>query len=433
LPASGSNPQPNAPPPPRIAERPLPDFAWKPTEENPLMENRTVLQVIPALDTGGAERTTVDVAAAIVTAGGRAIVASAGGQLVPELIETGAVHIPMPLDSKNPLVMALNIKRLTALVREHRIDLLHARSRAPAWSALAAARITGRPFVTTYHGSYNQDSWIKGIYNSVMARADRVIANSHYIASLIRERNPFASDRITVIHRGSDLTAFEESQISRDRLASLKTDWGLLENDRVILNMARLTHWKGQTVLIDALKKLRDAGITNWVAILAGSDQGRTDYSKGLRAQIRAHGLEGQVRLVGHCSDVPAAMSLSDAVAVASIEPEAFGRAAIEAQAAGAPVVVTDIGAVHETVLAPPECSETLRTGWRVAPGDAEALAGALQTLLNLPPDDRRAIRSRARAHVAAHFSLKAMTDKTLCVYDTLLNPMPDPTGKDRS
>lgn len=396
------------------------------------MENRTVLQVIPALDTGGAERTAIDVAAAIVAAGGRAVVASSGGRLVPELTETGAVHISMPLDSKNPLVMAMNIKRLTTLVRDNAVDLLHARSRAPAWSALAAARITGRPFVTTYHGSYNQESWIKGVYNSVMARADNVIANSQYIASLIRERNPFAADRITVIHRGSDLTAFEDARISGERLAGLKTEWGLSENDRVILNMARLTHWKGQTVLIDALKKLRDDGVTDWVAILAGSDQGRTDYSKGLRAQIKANGLEGQVRLVGHCGDVPAAMTLSDAVAVASVEPEAFGRAAIEAQAAGVPVVVTDIGAVHETVLAPPECSEAERTGWRVAPGDAEALAGALRTLLILPPDERRAIRARARAHVAAHFSLKAMTDKTLSVYDALLFSPPDPTAKDR-
>lgn len=419
--ASGSTPQPNAPRPPRIAGRPLSDFAWKPTEENPLMENRTVLQVIPALDTGGAERTAIDVAAAVVAAGGRSLVASAGGRMVPELIEAGATHIAMPLDSKNPLVMAMNVKRLTALVHAQSIDLLHARSRAPAWSALAAARITGRPFVTTYHGSYNQKTWIKGIYNSVMARADGVIANSHYIAALIRERNPFASDRITVIHRGSDLTAFDDDQITGDRLAGLKTHWGVAEGDRIILNMARLTHWKGQTVLIDALSALEQGGVADWMAILAGDDQGRSDYTSALKAQIEARNLQGKVRLVGHCSDVPAAMTLADAVAVASIEPEAFGRAAIEAQAAGTPVVVTDIGAVHETVLAPPECTEAERTGWRIAPNDAEALADALRTLLTLSPEDRRAMRVRARAHVVANFSLKSMTDKTLAVYDSLL------------
>lgn len=410
------------PRPPRIAERLLSDFAWKPTEENPLMENRTVLQVIPALDTGGAERTAVDVAAAIVAAGGRALVASAGGRMVPELTKAGATHISMPLDSKNPFVMAMNVKRLTALVRAHSIDLLHARSRAPAWSALAAARITGRPFVTTYHGSYNQETWVKGIYNSVMARADIVIANSHYIAALIRERNPAAKDRITVIHRGSDLNAFDRGRIGEERLCGLKQAWKLDDSDRVIMNMARLTHWKGQTVLIDALKTLSDNGVTDWVAILAGSDQGRTDYTDGLRAQIRSHGLEDQVRLVGHCDDVPAAMTLSDAVAVASTEPEAFGRAAIEAQAAGAPVVVTDIGAVHETVLAPPDCMDGERTGWRIPPNDADALAQALATLLGLPCNDRDAIAQRARLHVETQFSLKAMTDKTLGVYQRLLD-----------
>ena len=397
------------------------------------MENRTVLQVIPALDTGGAERTAIDVATAITAAGGRAIVASAGGRMVPEINAAGAIHISLPLASKNPLVMARNAFRLMRVIRRYSVDLIHARSRAPAWSALFAARRTGIAFVTTYHGSYNQENWLKGLYNSVMARADIVIANSHYIAGLIAERNPFAGDRITVIHRGSDLRAFERGNIDDDRIARMKDAWAIKDKDedggedgdKVILQMARLTHWKGQTVLIDALRLLADRGIADWVAILAGDDQGRTDYSNGLRAQIRKHGLEDRIRLVGHCQDVPAAMAVSDAVAVASIEAEAFGRAAIEAQAAGVPVVVTDIGAVHETVLAPPECPDDERTGWRVPAGDAEALADALETLLALSPDDRQAMARRAQKHVTAHFSLRAMTDKTIDVYNRLLETDP--------
>lgn len=390
------------------------------------MENRTILQVIPALDTGGAERTAIDVAAAIISAGGTAFVASAGGRMVPELAEMGATHLTLPLASKNPLTMTRNIGRLSEIIRHHSVDLIHARSRAPAWSALFAARRNRIPFVTTYHGSYNQENWLKGLYNSVMVRADAVIANSHFIAALIRERNPFAADRITVIHRGSDLTAFAADQIGEARLTTLRDNWGTDPNDTIILNMARLTHWKGQSVLIDALKHLTDKGNVNWVAILAGDDQGRTEYSDGLRAQIRQHGLEDRIRLVGHCDDVPAAMTLADAVAVTSIEPEAFGRAAIEAQAGGVPVIVTDIGAVHETVLAPPECPEADRTGWRIPPGDSHILADALETALALPRDRRDAMARRSRTHVEAHFSLRAMTDKTLAVYRPLFSRFPD-------
>jgi len=390
------------------------------------MKNRTILQVIPALDTGGAERTAVDVAAAILAAGGRALVASAGGRMVGELTALGATHIVLPLATKNPLIMVRNALRLTRLVREHSVDVLHARSRAPAWSALIAARRTGIAFVTTYHGAYNQTNRLKRLYNSVMARGDAVIANSHYIAALIDKRHTGARGRIVVIHRGSDLSAFLAERIGEDRIARLKADWGLGgDAGKVILHMARLTHWKGQTVLIDALKRLSEAGVAGWTAILAGDDQGRAAYTNELRAQIDRHGLGGRIRLVGHCADVPAAMALADAVAVASIEPEAFGRAAIEAQAAGTPVVVTDIGAVHETVLAPPETADGARTGWRIPPEDPQALADSLAALLAIPPDARQAMAERARAHVAAHFSLQSMTDKTLDVYRSLLEKTP--------
>lgn len=382
------------------------------------MSRPTVLQIVPELHTGGAERTAVDVAARLVDEGWRAIVLSDGGQLVDELKATGAEHVDFPARTKNPWRMRRNASAIAAMVREEGVDLIHARSRAPAWSALWAARRTGRPFVTTYHGAYNQKSWLKGAYNSVMARGDVVIANSGYTADLIRARHPFAEGRIVTIHRGTDLAAFADPGIP-ERAMALRRQWGVPDGARVILQLARLTGWKGQAVVIDALARL--ASPPDCVAVLAGDAQGREDYVAGLRARVAELGLEGRVVLPGHCRDVPAAMEAADVVVVASIEPEAFGRAAVEAQAAGRPVIVSELGAVGETVATPPAVGDGDRTGWKVPPGDPAALARALASALELDVDARAALASRARAHVRTAFSLEAMTDRTMAVYRDLL------------
>ena len=386
-----------------------------------MIANQTILQIIPALETGGAERTAVDIADALVRSGSKALVASAGGRLVPEVEAAGAEHITLPMASKNPLVMVANVFRLVSLIRRRNVALLHARSRAPAWSGLIAARLTNIPFVTTYHGSYNQENAVKGWYNSVMARGNTVIANSAYTAGLITERHGFARDRIVVVHRGTDLTAIESGAADPDRIAALARAWRIEPGDKVILNMARLTHWKGQTVLIDALDQLEQAGVSGWTAILAGDDQGRTGYSDDLKQRIKRAGLSDRIRLVGHCDDVAAAMGLAAVSVVASIEPEAFGRAAVEAQAAGKPVIVSNIGAVHETVLAPPECDDGHRTGWHVPAGDAAALAEALKDVLALDETSLAGLADRARRHAAAKFSLDAMTARTLDIYESLI------------
>ncbi|GGB38867.1 glycosyl transferase [Roseibium aquae] len=377
----------------------------------------TVLQVIPDLETGGAERTTIDVADAVVVAGGTALVASQGGKMVRELDNAGARHIVLPLKSKNPVTIWRNAARLQSVIRNHKVALIHARSRAPAWSALIAARREGIPFVTTYHGIYSQKSTLKALYNSVMARGDAVIANSRYTARLIAERHPFAEAHIKTIYRGSDLTGLAPGAVDAERASALSRSWNLPPNRPVILNLARLTAWKGQRVLIEAMAVLKAAGRTAPVAVLAGDAQGRDGYLSSLRRLVSDHGLDDQVRIVGHCADVPAALALSDLAVVASIEPEAFGRAAVEAQAAGVPVVVTDLGAVPETVLAPPEVDDGARTGWRVAPNDAQALAGAISMALDMDPAARAGVTQCARAHVTRHFSVDAMTQATLAVY----------------
>ena len=381
----------------------------------------TVLQVIPDLNSGGAERTTLDVAGAIVQAGGTALVVSQGGQMVAELEALGAEHIVLPVKSKNPLRLWKNAARLADLISTRNVGVIHARSRAPAWSALWAARRTKTPFVTTYHGTYNQSTSLKGFYNSVMARGDTVIANSHFIEDLIRGRHGFAAGRITVIQRGSDLKGLAPENVSALRQQALKDSWGIPSGHPIILNMARLTAWKGQKVLIEAMALLKEDGPGGPIAILAGDAQGRDSYLAELKRLIAERGLQDSVRLVGHCADVPAALGLADLSVVASTEPEAFGRAAVEAQAASVPVIVSDLGAVPETVLAPPNVRDSERTGWRVPAGDPEALAAAIREALDQDPALKKEMTDRALAHVRQNFSRETMCAKTLKVYRDLL------------
>jgi len=390
------------------------------TEAHPLV-GRTILQIIPDLEAGGAERTAVDVARGLTDVGARALVATEGGRLVAELQAVGGVWLPFPAASKNPLAMALNVRKLVLLCRHEGVELIHARSRAPAWVALAAARVLKLPFVTTYHGSYNSRSAVKTLYNSVMARGDVVIANSAYTAELILAKHGFARDRIRVVNRGTDFSSFAPQAVAPERIQSLRRAWGVEPHQRIVLLPGRLTGWKGQRVLIEAARIMRDGGDVDTAFILAGDPQGREGSVKELDQQIAKAGLEGRVRRVGHCADMPAALLAAAVVTVPSTEPEAFGRVAVEAQAMGIPVVVSDLGAVPETVLAPPQVAPGERTGWRVPPGDAAALAAALEGALTLRPSARGNLALRARQHVERHFSLETMVRETLDVYCALL------------
>lgn len=390
------------------------------TETHPLA-GRTILQIIPELEAGGAERTAVDIAKGLTDAGARALVATEGGRLVAELQAKGGVWLPFPAASKNPFAMLFNIRKLARLCQQEGVELIHARSRAPAWVALGAARLLKLPFVTTYHGSYNSRSAVKTLYNSVMARGDVVIANSHYTAGLIQAKHPVAGDRVRVVNRGTNFSAFAPAAVGAERVQALRKAWGVEPHQRIVLLPGRLTNWKGQRVLIEAARLMRDGGDTDTAFVLAGDAQGRDGYVKELDVLIAKAGLEGRVKRVGHCSDMPAAMLSAAVVAVPSTDPEAFGRVAVEAQAMGTPVVVSDLGAVPETVLAPPQVQPGERTGWRVPPGDAPALAAGLNEALALRPSARDALARRARVHVERHFSLEAMVAETLDVYCALL------------
>lgn len=387
----------------------------------------TILQIIPNLEAGGAERTVVEMSFAITRAGGRALVASEGGRMADVVRAAGGEIFALPVASKNPAQIIANATRLVKLIGTEKVDLLHARSRAPAWSTWLAAQRSGRPWVTTYHGAYAEKSVLKRFYNGVMARADRVIANSEYTAKLIKSRYGTDPARVIVIPRGIDPSSFDPARVSTERIAKLRRGWGIGPDVRVILQAARLTQWKGQSVLIDAAGRLglafpgASSGVAPVVVILAGDAQGRDRYVEDLRTRIKTHRLENVVKLVGHVDDMAAAYATARVTVVPSIEPEAFGRAAIEAQAAGCPVIAARHGAPPETVRAAPEVPAGTETGWLVPPGNPDALAGALAEALALTPEQHLALSTRARAHVSQNYTLDRLQRETLAVYDSLL------------
>lgn len=382
----------------------------------------TILQIVPQLDTGGAELSTIEIVEALVRVGARALVATEGGRMAERVTALGGEIIVMPLESKNPATILANGRRLARAVRTHSVSLLHARSRAPAWSALMAARRTHVPFVTTYHGAYGERGRLKRLYNSVMARGDVVIANSRYTADLIRGRYGALAGTPWIIPRGVDIARFSSSAIDQERRQRLRSAWGVGPGQRVILHAARLTTWKGQQSLIDAIARLNAEGrLGDAVLILAGDAQGREDYADGLRRRAAEQGIADCVRLVGHVEDIAAAFAVAHVTVVASIEPEAFGRAAAEALAVGCPTITTNIGAPPEIVLAPPEVASGEATGWHVPPGDAPALAAAIAEALAMPEAERDAMGARAIASIAARFTVVAMQRETLAVYDSLL------------
>lgn len=372
-----------------------------------------ILQVVPSLQVGGAERTAVDIARAIVEAGGRALVASSGGRMLSELEALGATHFDMGVHSKNPIIMALNVERLTRLAEREKVDLIHARSRAPAWSALAAARRLKLPFVTTYHSKVHEGPRVKVFYNSVMARSDAVIANSAYTARRIAEVHAPDPARIFTVPRGIDTAHFDEAAVAPGRVAALRMRWGVAEDRFHFVLPARLTRWKGQAVAVEAAARLARDGVTGFDLLLVGEARGRDRYLRDLRAAIAARRLDGIVRLVGACEDMPAAYALADAVLAPSVEAEPFGRVTVEAQAMARPVIVSDAGGQRETV--------TAETGFLVPPGDAGALAGAMRKVMELGVQDRHALGVRGRANALAHYSLAAMAEATLDVYARLI------------
>jgi len=379
-----------------------------------------VLQVVPRLVTGGVERGTVEVAAALVAAGWKSVVASAGGPMVREIERAGARHVELPLASKNPITMRRNVERLAQLVRHERIDIIHARSRAPAWSALAASRRVGCHFVTTFHNAYGDDGWFKRRYNSVMGEGERVIAISRFVAEHAQQVYGVPPERLRIIERGVDFGRFDPERVSAERVIHLAREWQLPDGVQLVMLPGRLTRWKGQLVLVEAVEKLARRDLR---CVLVGAGEGH--YRQQLLDTIKRKDLGGLFQVIEDCRDISAAYMLADVVVSASTRPEGFGRVIAEALAMGRPVVATDHGGAREIVL-------DGETGWLVPPDDPEAMSAAIAHALALTPADRMALAGRAMAHMREHFSTQLMTDRTLAVYEEILFPAvaeADPSG----
>ena len=380
------------------------------------LRGATILQVIPHLAAGGAERTTIEVAEALVAAGATALVVSAGGRLEKDLNRVGGELVRLEsAPTKNPLEIYANGGRIAILVKVRKVGLVHARSRAPAWSALWAARRTKVPFVTTYHGVYNAKGRLKRLYNSVMARGDKVIANSDFTARHVVAEHPWAADRIITIPRGVDIAKFATDAVAPSRTDALRTAWKLEPGaDAVILLPGRLTGWKGHREAIAAAAALNTSGVANWRMVFAGDPQGRDGYVEELKQLIASNGLDGRVSMVGHCDDMPAAFALADIVIAPSNEPEAFGRVAAEAGAMGVPAIGSSIGAQGEIII-------DGETGLIVPPSDPAHLSTAIGKLLALGPEGRAAMGRKAQTRVLARFTTSALQKATLSVYEGLL------------
>lgn len=382
-------------------------------------EGLTVLQVIPRMRAGGAELGCLQIAEALVKAGNRAIVVSEGGQLVDGLKAVGAEHIEMPVAAKSPVTLLSNAWRLVALIRKQNVAIIHARSRAPAWSALMAARKTKIPFVTTYHSEYSERNKIKNIYNSVMARSDTVIAVSDYMAHLIRTRYQTPEDRIAIIHRAFDPEKFDPATVTAERIAAVRQQLDADGSKPVLLLAGRITPRKAQNYLVDALGILKQRGVGDVVCVLAGEIE-KPEFKAALETQAAKLGVGNTLRFPGHVKDMAAAYTITD-VSLNISEQEGLPRVAIEAQAMGVPMIVSDTGPGREVALTAPDVSLAQASGLRVPYADAKATADALQTMLSWTHVERQACGARGAAHVRSRFTLEQLTRKTLAVYDKVL------------
>ena len=371
-----------------------------------------ILQVLPALQSGGVERGTIDLAIALNHQGHVPFVLSEGGTLIEKLEQNNITHLSLKAASKNPFNIIRNAFILKHIIKKHHIEVIHARSRAPAWSAYLAAKMAKIPFVTTFHGTYNFSNGVKKWYNSVMARGDRVIAISPFIQEHIKRHygQYVHPENISLIHRGVDLKAFTPLAVTDDRVSVLRQEWSIRPSHKVILVPGRLTRWKGQLVVLHALKKLVQKN-PDVLCVFIGSSQGRTAYQKELQDFVDAHGLESHVRFVDHVKDMPAAYMLGHVVVHASTDPEAFGRVIIEAQAMGVPVVASNIGAPATTI-------KDQKTGFLHKAGDAKDLSKTIEKALSC---DRNAITEQAFAEVKKHYTDTLLFEKTISIYKELM------------
>jgi len=377
----------------------------------------TVLIVVPTVDVGAADEGAVDIAAILAAAGHHPIVVSRGGRLESRLAQAGAEFVRLDMATRNPLAMARNAAALRRLVRERGCDVVHAHGRAPAWSAYVAARIGGVPFLTSWYKGFREQNALKHLYNGIMARGDRVITVSDQIAELIVERHGTPWERISVIPAAIDFDRFDPAALTVERINTVRRSWGIKGDTKVILVASRMLRRKGHHVAVRAARRLKEMGLKDFLFVFAGEDQGRTRYAGELWDLVLATETADVVRLASPIADMPAAYGAATVLLSAAVQPEGLQRAILESLAMARPVVVSDLAAGPDIVLAPPAVPEDRMTGLRFPAGDEAELAAALIRLFSMPESARRAIGRRGREWTLAHCDRATVADQVLAIY----------------
>lgn len=370
-----------------------------------------VLQVLPALISGGVEREVMDIAEGLVLNGYKSLVASSGGVLVSSLCQQGSQHFTLPLNSKNPLVIISNIFRLAKIVKENKVDIIHAQSRAPAWSAYFASKISKCHFITTIHGAHSIDNLFKRIYNSIMCKGEKIICVSEFIALYAKENYKFNHNNLEVIHCGTNIKKFDYEAVDKQRIANLACRLRLNTDKPIITLPGRLTRGKGHLLLLEAIKKLPLHSVT---CLFVGDDTGHLKYREELQDKIYQYNLQDDVIITSNVNDMPAIYALSDIVTCISTKPESFGLISIEAQAMGRMVIVSNLGGIRETII-------DKKTGWIIEPGNVEELVKVISEIIKMNVKERIEIANSAKKHIESKFSLEKMNKSIIRIYNSIL------------
>ena len=378
-----------------------------------------ILQVIPKLGFGGAETGCFDLAHYLHEHNCSSYIVTSGGPLLKYINKKKVKVIRLPVQSKNPILIFLNAIILTFLIVILNVDIVHARSRAPAWSCLIATKLARRKFVTTFHGTYNFKSNIKKWYNSVMVRSDLIIAGSNFIFSHIKENySKYLSNnkKFLVIFRGINTNYFNPKKIKESDKNLLKKKWNISDDKKIILLPGRLTEWKGQEMFIEAINLLKkNLPELEFIAVILGSDQGRKIYKKKLLRLVEQHRLIGNIIFVDHLDLMPIAYEISNVIVSSSIEPEAFGRVSVEAQSMEKPIIASNIGGSNETII-------NNKTGFLFNAGDAKNLSEKLKEVLNLSEVTLNGIGAEGRKNIIVKFNVEKMCNTTYSEYKKLIN-----------
>jgi len=384
-----------------------------------MSSNLKVLQVIPKLGYGGAETGCYDIAHYLPENGCKSFIVTSGGELLKFVDKKKVKVFRLPVQSKNPLLILINAIILTFIILFNNISIVHARSRAPAWSCLIASKITSRKFVTTFHGTYNFKSSLKKLYNSVMVRSDLIIAGSNFIFSHIKENYSNylnQKKKLLVVFRGINVDYFDPTTKLETEEKKLLKQWEIEKDKKIILLPGRLTTWKGQEVFIEAINLVNiELGYEAFYAVILGSDQGRDLYKKKLIRLSEQYRLTKQLRFIDHCKDMALAYKVSDIIVSASIEPEAFGRVSVEAQSMEKPIIASNIGGSNETVV-------DEKTGYLFKAGDAKSLSQKILKTLTIDETQLKLIGIEGRKNIVQKFNVEKMCFSTYSEYKRLIN-----------